>query len=470
MSRQKTFKLQFSDKPYALQQEIIDAVNGKVLNKNGEPYRFFVAIIGRQAGKSWLARRLALDWACNKGKKVMWVSSSDKNARIHWNILHRQLTMSNIPVEAIRHQGREVLFHSGGSMQLRSALEGSNLRGDSVDLLILDESAYYQNGEALWYGELLPTVTATKGKVVFTTTPNGLNWMYDQYQLGQNPDEPFYISWRMPSSVSPYQDAEFIQSMKAKMPDRKWREEFNAEFISDGGGTFTGLTAVTNVKLLYNPVHGHKYICGIDIGFNTDNTAICLMDKFTREQVYGELFTDIGSSATIRRIVGILDKWKPEITVLEKNGVGVPFIASLKEAVGDTNVEGLESDIISAGRHRIKPIVMGNKEKRDFVERLAVDIEYKRLSLLELKSEYGKVQHREMSEYERKRTSSGLVTYGASSNNGHDDTVSALYLCYSAMPEFKKRLQTVAVNDKPIKRRGKTLKANKGGLKYASSN
>lgn len=469
----KRFRLKFADEPYPLQQEIIDAVDGKLLNRNGDPYRFFVAIIGRQAGKSWLARRLALDWACNKGKKVMWVSSSDKNARIHWNILHRQITNSNIPTEALRHQGKEVLFFSGGALQLRSALEGSNLRGDSVDLLILDESAYYLNGEELWYGELLPTVTATKGKVVFTTTPNGLNWMYDQYMLGQNPDEPFYVSWRMPSSISPYQDAEFIQSMKKEMPEKKWREEFNAEFISDGGGVFTGIVEVANVKPLYKPVSGHSYVCGIDVGFSNDATAICVMDKQTRQQVYGEKFTDIGSSATLRRIVGVLDKWKPEITVIEKNGVGVPFIQSLKELVSgsEDTISNYADDMVSVGKHRIKALTVNNAIKRNMVERLAVDIEYKRVELLTLDSPYGKVQHREMAEYNRSRSGAGLVTYAPASHDGHDDTVSALYLCYFAMPDYKKRVQALEVSTVPKRKPSKTLKASngKGRLKYANS-
>jgi hypothetical protein len=61
MMMSKKIKIDFSMKPYKEQQEIIDCVRGVTRNSMGDRYQFLVADFGRQSGKSWTSRYIALD-------------------------------------------------------------------------------------------------------------------------------------------------------------------------------------------------------------------------------------------------------------------------------------------------------------------------------------------------------------------------------------------------------------------------
>jgi len=468
-------KVKFAFQPYPLQQEIIDYVYGKRSNPMGDPYRFFVVAIGRQAGKSWLDKYIILDKSVNHGANCMWVAPSYKNARDHWNSLTELIESSGMVkagvVSKISHAAHEIHFVTGGKIQVRSALEGDNLRGAGLDLLVLDEAAFFRDGNYLWYSVLLPTITSSGGVVLFTTTPNGRNWLYELYKLGQDPNNTYFKSWNAPSTVSPYQDKELLATLKAQYPTLQWREEFMAEFLADGGGVFAGVERAAVSELLSSrPANADesRFIAGIDVGFNNDYTCFTVLDTIERKQVYGERFTDIGTVATVKRIIELLEEWQPKKTYVEKNGVGEHFLDLLKTVLNGGDIadmlpifEEVEEDengefsevLMNAGNHKLVAIHMDNPKKRNAVERLSVDIEYGRFFILNEDSPYGETQISEMSTYERKHTQSGLnVTYSAAEGS-HDDTIAAMYLAYIGMPKKRRK--------KPQKEQRRNTKVNK---------
>jgi hypothetical protein len=454
-------RIEFDFKPYDLQQEIIDHIDGKFLNKQGERYRFFIAVFGRQAGKSWLAKYVLLDHAVNRDETCMWVAPSIPTARGHWNDLV-QLIQDSGMIEAgivtkLSQASKEIHFADGGSISVRSAIEPDNLRGASLDLLILDEAAFFRDGAYVWWSVCMPMITATGGTVLFTTTPNGRNWLYELFKMGQLEDSRFYKSWTAPSTVSPYQDKELLEDTKLHMPSLQWREEYMAEFLADGGGVFAGVEAAASIDMLGMPhvdADLERYVAGMDIGFNNDFTCFTVIDTVRREQVYGERFTNIGTVRTLKRIIELLDLWQPKVTHIEQNGVGLYLIDLLKAVVSGRDIEDLlgvinevveedgledESRLEDVGKHKIKTIHMDNTTKRELVERLAADIEYKRFKLLSEKNPYGVTQISEMSTYERVPTASGMqITYQAAEGS-HDDTIAALYVAYKGVKKLARQ-------------------------------
>lgn len=439
--------VQFAFSPYPKQQIVYEYMQGKHLNAHGLPYRFFVMAFGRQAGKSWFARYTALDSSINRAKYVMWVAPALSSARNHWNKLVKLLRASGIPCKILQ-ASKEIHFPNGGAIVIRSADIPDNLRGDSVDVLLLDEAAFFPNGEYVWYQVCLPMITASRGVVLFTSTPKGRNWFYDVYEMGQDPNNEYFKSWQLKSEESPYQDKALLKFLKKTMPSIRWREEFEAEFLLDGGGVFAGIERAARVTFISEPKADAHYVCGIDLAPLNDNCVITFMDKDSREQVYGEAFTNTGLIPTIKRIIELLDMWQPEITHIEKNGVGEYFIQLLRAVLQGNDVQemldsinkGLLSDDSAVleeivGGHRIRAIHMDNPIKRELVERLAADVEFGRAFLLEPITPFGKQQVKEISTFQRVPTQSGQqMTYKAAQGN-HDDCVSALYLCYKGMPK-----------------------------------
>ncbi len=399
------YKADFGFKPYPLQQEIIN-----------DGHRFKVLAFGRQSGKSWFAKFTALDKAINHKKQVMWVSPTIPTARTHWNELVKLLTNSKLPIQHIKQASKEIFFYGGGYIAVRSAVQPDNLRGASLDYLILDECAFFRNGEYVWNAVCLPMVTATKGEVILCSTPNGRNWFYDVFAQGQGDDE-YYKSWNIPSTASPYQDVKLLNKIRQSLPERRWREEYLAEFIKDSGGVFVGVDF--SVDFLDSPLPNHHYVVGIDWGGTQDYTVLSVWDKFSSELVYIDRFLDLGVTGTIDRLVLNIEKWQPDTAYVEANGMGATAFQVLKERRGEF-----------IGKTRLVPIIIDNHNKRDMIERLSVDLEFKRAKVLKEDTPMGRLLIGEMSTFERIETRSGQgITYGAK-EGCHDDIIMATALGY----------------------------------------
>lgn len=425
--KKKYPKLDFSlFQPYAKQQEIID-----------HPARFKVVAFGRQSGKSWLAKRVLLEAAANEGKHCWWVAPTIPTAQDHWDDLVQLIEDSGIPTRAINHSRKTIKFWGGGYIRIRSAEVPNNLRGGTLDILVLDEAAFMV--DAVWYKILQPTITASRGKVYFLSTANGQNWFYTLFMLGQNPDFPDFKSWHMPSTEAPYQDHAALEVIRKTIPDLVWREEYLCEFLADSGGVFAGIDRQVYYPMLEAPVKGHVYVMGIDWGMDNDETVILVRDKYEHRQVYGEAFTSIGTTAQIERILQLLMWWQPEVANVEINGIGKPMYNLLKEKLAETEEEqdgeGYNGFLSFNGRVRIRAILVNNLKKRKYVESYAAAIEWGHFQILVRKdpfdvTSFGHEQMKQMSTFQRKRTVGGLeVTYGAAEGY-HDDYISAGYLCF----------------------------------------
>ncbi len=455
MVTKKHYQVQFVIKPHAIQQEIVDYINGVYLNRKDARYRFFVVVCGRQWGKSFIAKYTLMVKAINEGKRCMWVAPSIPTARGHWNELCEMILNSNIPIKKLSQSAKEIHFHGGGSISVRSALEPDNLRGATLDFLVLDEAAFFRDGDYVWTNVLQPMITASGGTVLFVTTPQGKNWVYDVWKKGQDPDNLYYKSWQAPSTSSPYQDKDLLEDLRTSLPEYKWRQEYLAEFLSDVGGVFNGVDRSSTVTMLHKPIQGHTYVAGVDIGFSGDATRVTIIDKYTREQVYGDGWVSLGTIPSIKRIGEILNVWRPEVTMFEKNGsemffdiVQAVFAGSepddfmlkqmiLSGAVHDPDNEFEQPNAYErmVGGHRLRAVHMNNDLKRAHVEGLAAAIEWGKLAILNGESQYGQDQIAEMSTYQREKTKSGMsVTYNAQEGY-HDDTISALYLAYRLLPQ-----------------------------------
>jgi hypothetical protein len=483
-------KVKFALTPYPLQQEVISYLDGIVKNAQDEPYRFFVLVIGRQAGKSWLAKYTLLDRAINRNQRCLWVAPSIPTARSHWDNLVKLVELSGMPVRKISQSAKQIIFTDGGEISVRSALEPDNMRGLTIDYIVMDEAAFYRNGEYVWYSVILPMVTASHGVVLFTTTPNGRNYLYKLFKYGQNKANLLYKSWQAPSKVSPYQDTRLLAEIAQSMPSVQYREEFGAEFLTDGGGVFSGGEAAAIVTPLAAPLSNHSYVAGLDFGFNHDATTFTVIDEYSREQVYGTRFFSVGTHSTIKTFKKLIRRWRPRVTYLEKNGIGEALFDILRKALTDDEFDDLELldvDVIGASAQAddddedvpidrtftdsvsgavVKAIHMDNRMKRKMVEGLSADIEYSRLKLLApTEDSYGEIQLNEMSTYQRQRTASGLeITYNAD-EGAYDDTVSALYLARYGLPrkkpimdELQKRVQQRNKKPSPLSNRGRNTR------------
>lgn len=84
----------------------------------------------------------------------------------------------------------------------KSAKHPETLVGEGLHGVILSEAAKLK--ERVWTKFLRPTLADYNGWALMTSTPEGKNWFYDYYQIGQDPKRPDWQSWRFPAWRNPY--------------------------------------------------------------------------------------------------------------------------------------------------------------------------------------------------------------------------------------------------------------------------
>jgi hypothetical protein len=198
--------------------------------------RFRVVACGRQWGKTYFGTRWALAGALI-GKAVWWVAPDFPLASIGWKEIKR--IARAIPGANVSESERLITFAGGGWLQVKSAHNEGSLRGVGLGRLVVDEAAFIP--EERWHSELRPTLAIHAGEALFISTFSGENWFYDLYELGQDPEEHEWQSWRKPSTDSPYFPPDEIERARAgKTPEAHIQQEYFANPLVYVGSVFPG--------------------------------------------------------------------------------------------------------------------------------------------------------------------------------------------------------------------------------------
>lgn len=91
----------------------------------------------------------------------------------------------------------------GGAFQVhgKSAKYPDSLVGEALSGAILAEAAKLK--ERIWTKYIRPTLADYKGWSLMTSTPEGKNWFYNHWQMGQDPKQHEWYSRRSPSWENP---------------------------------------------------------------------------------------------------------------------------------------------------------------------------------------------------------------------------------------------------------------------------
>jgi predicted phage terminase large subunit-like protein len=195
------------------------------------PARHKVVVCGRQWGKTTLGAVMAIAEAA-RGGHVWWVAPSYPIGELAWSII--DWLCRQIP--GTRFEGRPVYritLPTGGTIQLRSADNPDSLRGATLDGVVFDEAAQAKP-EAWPY--LQPTLAVRQGWALFISTPKGLNWFYDLYQLAGESEA--WERWSFPTSSNPYMPPGEVDRQRQEMSSLLFAQEYLAEFISTATGMF----------------------------------------------------------------------------------------------------------------------------------------------------------------------------------------------------------------------------------------
>lgn len=275
-----------------------------------EKARFRVVCAGRRTGKSTLGgheltaeavrafyRQAELDPFERRAE--FWIvgpeySDAEKEFRVLWGDLIRLGIEMDKPGSYYNPQnGQMSVSLYGGRFQVhcKSAKYPDSLVGEALEGVILAEAAKLK--PSVWTKFIRPMLADYRGWALMTSTPEGRNWFYEFWTMGQGDAHPDWWSIRMPSWVNDKlfpngREDEEIASMSAGMSAEKFKQEIGAEFTEFVGRVFKDFDEEIHVEdLKYNPQW--KTYAAIDYGW--ENPFVWLLiqvDPFDNVYVLGE--------------------------------------------------------------------------------------------------------------------------------------------------------------------------------------
>jgi len=368
-------------------------------------------------GRRWGKTTLAEDEACNsaiQGRRVGWFAPTYKDLVDSWHRVERILA----PVMARKNtQERRMDLITGGRLEFWTLQDKDAGRGRGYHLVVIDEAAHVPHLEYSWRYAIRPTLTDTRGRALFCSTPNGAGTFYHNLWLRGQGDNPAWASWTFPSWTNPYLAPGEIDEARADLPAAVFRQEYAAEFVEALGAVFRNVrnvATVTGEKALRGAHKGHRIYAGIDWGRQVDFTVVAiycgdcgLMPGFLRMR-------GMDYMVQAERVRAYLEHWRPSLVMVEINAMGQPIFEVL--ARWGLPVRAFETNL---------------RSKAQAIEALALAFEKQEIAIPDNPVLVG-----ELLAYRGEPTKWGIMSYSGP-EGGHDDTVIALALAYHASLQYR---------------------------------
>lgn len=300
--------------------------------------RFSANLLARQMGKtSSVAAYLLHQSIFNTNYRIAILANKGDTAR---EILDRLKKMfEELPPflqPGVVEWNKGSIELANGTKVISAATSSSSIRGQSMNIVYLDEMAFIQN-DIEFFTSTYPVITSGKTtKVIITSTPNGMNLFYKIWQdaiNGNNSFVPNKFLWY----EHPMRDEAWKQETLRNISELQFKQEFECEFQGSMNTLISG-TALQRLahqpklnedkwlSVYESPQEGHNYIASVDVseGLGGDY-SICTIIDIT-EQPYKQVLVyrnnTIAPIPFTETVYDIVTKYNRAFTIVENNSVG----------------------------------------------------------------------------------------------------------------------------------------------------
>jgi len=327
----------------------------------------------------------------------------------------------------------EMHLFNGSKIFIRSASNPESIVSKGFNVIVIDEGALILKD--VFMKQILPTARRKGVQIFIITTPRGRNWVYEMYLAGQDLSKEKYLSFQQPWWKRPDYPVILRELMK-DMPEHLRKQEFEAQFIGDGGNVFKNLPAVFVGKEIQFPSQDQEwtgscdkemeddtFVVSIDFAKSIDFTVITVMAMRAKRIVYYSRFNKTSYKVVLDRIKRIAESYDADV-IFDATGVG----------------SGLSDFMEKIGRNN-HPFKFTNDSKNELINRLIVACEYGEIEIpliTTMREEF------ELFTYELTRT--GKLAYHAPDGK-HDDTVISVAMANWYSEETVSRTEFGEVDD-----------------------
>jgi hypothetical protein len=325
--------------------------------------RFNVVMASRQVGKTTMMTIYALWIACfQEDQRILVVANKELTAiNIFKRIRMAYEQLPNWLKPGVIEYGKTSMTLSNGSSVGISTTSSDAGRGDSCNVLILDELAFIDNHlvQDFWKSVYPIISSSKKSKIFIASTPNGTgNLFHDLYTnavKGKNNWKASRIDWW----EIPDRDEKWKQeTIKSLGSVQIFDQEFGCQFIETGESVIddelmrkVSLTLSEpkhifddgNYMLWCLPNEEHSYAIGVDISEGVGEAAsvvqiLDITDLTEVEQVAVYHDNNISPYNFTTKLLEILQQWGNPPALIERNNCGAQVVDTLQNVHGYENI------------------------------------------------------------------------------------------------------------------------------------
>ena len=318
--------------PYDYQKTFIEAIHNN---------RLVVGMMGRQLGKSTIcAGYIAWYILFNDNKKAALLANK---LAIAQEIFSRvKFIIENTPSwlqrGIIKWAEKSIKLDNGSSCYC-AATSPSAVRGDSLNLILVDEWAHLNSKLAdSFVASVFPTISASKtAKMMIVSTPLGRNHFFKVFTealAGTNNFVPILATWRdHPDRDQAWADKELIALGPVRYAQEVECDFQGSSFTLVSGSKLSTITTIPPVftkdalNIFFEPEEGHSYVMTVDTseGVHQDYSAFAVFDITSMPYRVVATFKDNTISSLVYPflIEQIGRKYNYAYVLVETNSVGV---------------------------------------------------------------------------------------------------------------------------------------------------
>lgn len=322
--------------------------------------RFRVINAGRRFGKTVLSVEEIKGFALFREARIAYIAPTYGQARdIAWEILKKELQPIIKKVNESRLE-LEVMNKDGNSsfISLRGWESVETMRGQSYDLIILDEVASMRNFWSGWNEVLSPTLIDRKGQAIFISTPKGFNHFYDLYNLQEKNDD--YESFHFTTYDNPNIPLEEIEREKQTKPENTFAQEYLADFRKQEGLVYKEFRRDVHIYTDISDRQPRSIInkmAGVDFGTTNPAAIISILKDFDGTYwVSSEWYKRGKSDRQVAELVATMGF--NDVYPDPESASGVKEMENLSINVREVNKS---KDSVRNGIGRIRSLFMQNK-------------------------------------------------------------------------------------------------------------
>lgn len=334
--------------------------------------RWTIVCTSRQAGKTTAAVLIILHYALFNGHKTtaLLANKGDSAREILDRIKIAYQALPSWLQQGVVEWNKGSVEFENGSKILAAASSSSAIRGKSISLLYIDETAFVENWDE-FFASVYPTISSgNTSKILLTSTPNGLNHFYKTWIgaiEGRNGYQHILVPWQaVPGRDQKWKD-ETLQAMDGDL--QKFAQEYEGEFMGSSGTLITGsklkslvpktpILENEGLKQYFKPVDGKIYAIVADVsrGKGLDYSAFSVFDitKMPYSQVTSFRDNMVSPMDYASIIYRMSRMYNDAYVLVEINDIGGQVGESLLndfecETLLSTQSQGRSGKVISSG-------------------------------------------------------------------------------------------------------------------------